>query len=747
MKYWKCSFTSYKKHPDGEKEVVLYVANKKKGEATTEAKKMLLNVAYEGENGSLFKAPVMEETTQEEYDAFFADELIDSESDFDGNFDFDGDQDEGEGDQDECDEESEAVTEDDIVSFTYAVALFGKKDGYEDHELEQIGAAMEGDISPEELAAVELVTALSIKAIGKDLHLMTLDDAVEVIATIDSERLKSKLDEGRMFEAGCRVARKIATKHHSENIEKLVNRDFSEPRQETSKITVPAPFELFIRVFSIGDKFKSAFMTKTEGKVTYSDVNAVFDKDFDKKENAITWAIGTAIDWFNAIASDEGHLQASAAGASERLSSLGSARGNIIKIFESGHINGGAIDESELTEYIDMITKNESSDDDEDFDFDDDFDLDDDFDFDDEPKVNKESDIDDHLEIDDEPEPEPEKIERTDQSVIDADIEKFDETVKGDEFTLEDINEIVNNLKPGEHFAMDNIPEHIYRQSDGMSNSSLKMFNEDASSLEWIKRCPVDEDRIKPLNLGRAVHTGLLEPELYESTYVTAPSIGNKPQDAQIDKYSKWVKAGRDENSKDKPTPTTIEKMDKITAFESEVNKSGLTVLTKDEQKQIYLMVGSVNAHPTAEYFFDNVIYTEFSIWWISEASGVLCKARVDAIACIDGEYIALDVKTTGNFKDFGKSAYEFGYHRQDAHYTEAMNIAFEQKETKFLFIVVSSSIMLGRYPGTVKELKESEKLIGREEVDADLKEYKQRLDSGNFVSIGEIERPRWAKK
>ena len=73
MKYWKCEFVSQKtKHPEGEKSVLLYVANRQKGKAAIEAKELICGPAYEGENGEFFKAPKLDESTKEEFDAFFA---------------------------------------------------------------------------------------------------------------------------------------------------------------------------------------------------------------------------------------------------------------------------------------------------------------------------------------------------------------------------------------------------------------------------------------------------------------------------------------------------------------------------------------------------------------------------------------------------------------------------------------------------------------------------------------------------
>lgn len=733
MKYWKCEFSSQKtKHPEGEKTVVLYVANKQKGKAAIEAKDLICGAAYEGENGEFFKAPKLEESTKEEFDAFFAGEASEGVSfdddfdiDFDDDFDFDDETEEKEPEVElakdctETQEDVEPVSEEDIPIFATAICLFGQKDEYEEDELKKIEQAI---ISPESLENheqrdISLVTEIAIKVLSGDLSKLTEAQVTDVIAAIDSSGLKSSQDEERMFTDGHRVAIGYVQKNQIQKTKAAIYGDNppvedvkkAEERQETATIEVSEPFSLMVRVFSVGDKFKSAFLTSVEGSDSHGDLNAAFDKEFNSKENAISFAIGSSIDWFNAIAKNEGHLKGASNASIKLLTEYANNDGSLVERFDSDVSSGGAFD-------IEVLTVYEKNFDQVDFEG-------------------------------------TEEIEQ-DEEILDFDGEDFDfgesEEIEQSElpgsYTLEQINEIVSALKPGESFGAAGICDSIYRKSAGMSNSELKMFHEDAGYSEWLKTCPVDEERIKPLNLGRAVHTATLEPELYGSTYVTAPAIGNAPQEAQVEKYHAWVKAGRDDKSKDKPTPTTIEKLDKLIAFETEVKESGLTVLTKGEQKKVELMSGSMKAHPSVSHVLSNIKHSEYSIWWISPKSGVLCKCRVDAVIDFDGELWAGDVKTTGDFDNFGKSASEFGYDRQEAHYIEGFTTHFENASNKMLFLVVSSSIMLGRYRCGVKDIPRDWIEEARNEVDKDLSDYKARCESGDFVSIETVDY-KWRNK
>ena len=742
MKYWKCEFSSQKtKHPEGEKTVVLYVANKQKGKAAIEAKDLICGAAYEGENGEFFKAPKLEESTKEELDAFFAGEASDDvgfdddfDIDFDDDFDFYDESEEKEPEVElakgysETQEDVEPVSEEDIPIFATAICLFGQKDEYEEDELKKIEQAI---ISPESLEEHEhrditLVTEIATKVLSGDLSKLTEAQVTDVIAAIDSSGLKSHQDEERMFADGHCVAIGYVQKNQIQKTKAAIYGDNppvedvkkTEDRQETATIEVSEPFSLMVRVFSIGDKFKSAFLTSVEGSDSHGDLNAAFDKEFNSKENAISFAIGSSIDWFNAIEKNEGHLKGASNASIKLLTEYANNDGSLVERFDSDVSSGGVFDIEVLTVYeknfdqVDFEEAKEIEESEEILDFEGE-----DFDF-----------------------GEPEEAEQSELT---------------GSYTLEQINEIVSALKPGESFGAAGICDSIYRKSAGMSNSELKMFHEDAGYSEWLKTCPVDEDRIKPLNLGRAVHTATLEPELYASTYVTAPAIGSAPQEAQVEKYHAWVKAGRDDKSKDKPTPTTIEKLDKLIAFETEVKESGLTVLTKDEQKKVELMSGSMKAHPSVSHVLSNIKHSEYSIWWVNKKTGALCKCRLDAVVGFGPELWPGDVKTTGDFDNFGKSASEFGYDRQEAHYVEGFMIHFENggfggefksASNKMLFLVVSSSIMLGRYRCGVKDIPRDWIEEARAEVDKDLSDYKARCESGDFVSIETVDY-KWRNK
>lgn len=759
MKFWQAEFVSKKSiHPEGEKTVILFVANDKKGAATEAAKCLIGASVHEGENGAHFKSPIMTEVTSEVYDAHFAGD--DAEESFDDmdfddfddmNFD-DVEETESEDLSDGVDQTPEVETEDysdetrelesnsepanidDIPLLAYAICLFGRKDDYSEDELNEIESAMSGELGDNEKAEIDRVIKISETCIKPSLKDLTFEDISEVIAFVDSAGLKGKNDEGLMREAGCSVAYRLAIKNRGDKLKSVISPKsdcVKLPHFELFKLPVPAPFELFIKVLAVGDKFKSSFLIGVKGVKSHGTLDAFEREDFSKLENAFSFSCGLAMNYFIEISEGEGHLSGVAKKVIDSVSRFVNAGDKLAENINAIGVSGGAeladqscgvfywyhessedvgivktrgeleniinsnplYSEIEESEYLGIMEVKAII----------------------EEKPKKESDIDDQTDIED---------------LVASDVIQY---------SLEQINEIVNNLKPGETFGCPDLNEKIYRLADGMSNSSLGEYIKDASALEWLKSCPQDKDKLKPFNLGSAVHCALLESELYESLYVTAPSLGKAPQQDQIDKYNEWVKLGRVDDKKLMPTEVTIEKMDKITAFESEVSGKCLTVLSSEDKKKLDLMVGSMNAHPTVKQVMSNIVYSEYSIWWISPASGVLCKCRVDGVAEVDGKYWPLDIKTTGSFGDFGKSVCEFGYDRQEAHYLEGFSQHFENTLNKMLFLVVSSSIMIGRYKSGVFEIPSAWIDDARQSIDAALLDYKARCESGDFVSIQEV--------
>ena len=155
------------------------------------------------------------------------------------------------------------------------------------------------------------------------------------------------------------------------------------------------------------------------------------------------------------------------------------------------------------------------------------------------------------------------------------------------------------------------------------------------------------EEPTKAMIIGSATHSAILEPNLFVDEW------GRLPEGHGSSKAVKEAKAELAE----KFAPDQILKpsdYDTIVAMRDSV----LSSTVADE------LLGSCN--------------TEVSSYWTDSASGVRCKARIDAVPFMDSKWgsCLVDVKTTVNAsaKEFQRSVFNFGYHRQAAHYLASMD-------------------------------------------------------------------------
>jgi exodeoxyribonuclease VIII len=243
--------------------------------------------------------------------------------------------------------------------------------------------------------------------------------------------------------------------------------------------------------------------------------------------------------------------------------------------------------------------------------------------------------------------------------------------------------------------------ERDYRAADAMSKSDLSAVNDDIADWLWSKSAPVDEGKVKTLDIGKAAHCKALEPELFNKEFVVG---------LDIDRRSKANKEAWSE-------------------FESEHKDK--TIITADDNRRIDIMVDSIMAHPRARMWLEMEGYSESSIFWTDEETGIRCKCRPDRMA--KNEPLIFDLKTADDIGRFIKyGIHDFQYFMQDAHYSDG-----HQKLTGdtplFGFIVVSKSANCGRYPVKTVVLSEADNIQGMQLRNSALKKYKQYLESGDI--------------
>lgn len=222
--------------------------------------------------------------------------------------------------------------------------------------------------------------------------------------------------------------------------------------------------------------------------------------------------------------------------------------------------------------------------------------------------------------------------------------------------------------KPGIYL---DVPEADYFAFPAASNSTLCLYEQNPGNVPWSKRAPIIEGD-DATDLGSLVHCKALTPHLFNQQYIVQPLIN---------KQSKKGKAEAE-------------------AFEWQAEQSGKKVITDEMNRKADNMVASMMAHPE----FENVLasanlQTEVTILWVDKETGVLCKCRCDTFIPMDGaSVVVMDLKTTGDITKLKYSVVDYGYDRQQVHYTEGL-LAQGIQEVHWFFGFVSSKLELKRYP------------------------------------------------
>src|SRR5574337_375757 len=186
------------------------------------------------------------------------------------------------------------------------------------------------------------------------------------------------------------------------------------------------------------------------------------------------------------------------------------------------------------------------------------------------------------------------------------------------------------------------------------------------SYLGRLDKCPakalIEEEDTPSMLLGRAVHKSVLEgDEAFFAEYMKAPKVDKRTKEGKAEWASFQAKHG------------------------------GLNLLTAEDYNKVLAVNEAVYSHPfAAKLLAENV--TEQTILWLDKDTGLLCKARPDAVPD-EGKMSLIDLKTTSDasFEGFTRSIAKYGYARQAAFYTDGYRQATGANIDSFWFIAVET--------------------------------------------------------
>lgn len=250
----------------------------------------------------------------------------------------------------------------------------------------------------------------------------------------------------------------------------------------------------------------------------------------------------------------------------------------------------------------------------------------------------------------------------------------------------------------------DGITNAEYHAHEALGSTSLKtLATRTPAHYQWDKAHPKHSDAF---TLGTAAHSLILEDDTSNIVMVEA--------DNWLTKAAKEAKA--------------------------EALAEGKQPLLTKEWFQVLSMRDAVMVNPQAREAFTGH-RAEASVFW-AEFDGLMLKCRPDAWK----PNALVDLKTTVNAdpREFGKTAYNFGYHQSAAHYIDGVQLVTGER-LPFRFVLVEKT---APYLVSVVELDEEAITAGRALNDRAKRIYQECLSTGNwpgYPAAEPLSLPMWA--
>lgn len=263
------------------------------------------------------------------------------------------------------------------------------------------------------------------------------------------------------------------------------------------------------------------------------------------------------------------------------------------------------------------------------------------------------------------------------------------------------------------------MPAAKYHAVDAMSNSALSALKRSPRHYwaEYINPQRPQRKTTAAMAAGTLAHALVLEPAAVAERYVVRPD--------GLDLRTKDGKAWRASMP------------------------SHLDLIDADQMATAEAQAEAVQSVPELAALLHGGA-SEVSFFWVDPETGTHCKARADHVHRLaDGRVILLDLKTTSDAspEQFARSAWSFGYHRQDAWYSRGYELATGEAVAAFVFGVVT-----GDYPfiAVPYMLDDAAKAIGAEQCRDLLATYAQCKAAGYWPAYGGgvqlLSLPAWAK-
>jgi hypothetical protein len=235
--------------------------------------------------------------------------------------------------------------------------------------------------------------------------------------------------------------------------------------------------------------------------------------------------------------------------------------------------------------------------------------------------------------------------------------------------TVNSLSELNDLAATGKLLGLVRVSIDLYHEGPGISSSGLKeMLKSPAHYRAYRDKPQADTPTFR---FGRLVHLRLLEPELFKTSTIVEVKI---PGDGR----SAAVKAARAAQE---------------TQFA--VDSLGKEILSPGEASQLEAIAKATSQNKLASAILGGGS-TEVSVYWVDEATGVLCKARADLIR---GEAI-FDLKTcySAQAREFQKALVGYQYHVSAALYVDGFQTVMPVKHFSWIALEKTPPYAFGFY-------------------------------------------------
>jgi len=259
------------------------------------------------------------------------------------------------------------------------------------------------------------------------------------------------------------------------------------------------------------------------------------------------------------------------------------------------------------------------------------------------------------------------------------------------------------------------LSNEAYHALKAVSPSQIKILRR--SPLHYFDQFLAEDREKKPpteaMLKGTALHTAILEPQLWDSTIAVPPHA-----------FDRRTKVGKE------------------LAAEFAKESAGKIVLSPDDADEVRRMADAVRNHPAARFLLELPGRREASYTWTDQVTGLECKTRPDWHS--EDRRIVVDVKTAQDASraEFSRSISNYEYHVQAAWNLDA------QGGELFLSLVVENARPYGVavYPASEAMLE-----AGRRRIQSGMAQLAECWRTNSWPSYGDeiqvpIELPAWNK-